>query len=131
MTSPEPAFPDAELVTMSLLDDLGWTCTALPDPEQWPSLMPIIAINRIGGGVTRDGITDRALIAVVVVEETRPKAWQSAAKVRARIASAGCTEVDGILIDTTDEETGTAADPNLGSDNRFVEQTFWLSFRQQ
>ncbi|WP_329405404.1 hypothetical protein OG563_26440 [Nocardia vinacea] len=133
MTTPEhePDWPDAELVSMALLDDLGWTCTALPDSEEWAELFPIIAINRIGGGVTRDGVTDRALVAVVVVDETRPKAQQAASKVRKRIGAAGCTQVDGILVDTTEEETGTVADPNLASDNRFIEMSFWLSFRMQ
>ncbi len=127
----EPQFPDAELVAMDLLEDLGWCCTALPDPEQWASLAPIIAVNRTGGGVDSSGITDRALIAVVVVDSTRPRAWTAARGVRARILSAGCTEVNGVLIDTTDEETGTAQDPNLASDNRFVELAFWMSFRAQ
>lgn len=127
----EPDFPDAELVALDLFEDLGWCCTALPDPEQWPSLSPIIAVNRIGGGVDATGITDRALIAVVVVDSTRPRAWATAREVRKRVLSAGCTEVGGVLIDTTDEETGTAQDPDLSPDNRFVEQTFWMSFRQQ
>ncbi|WP_198654117.1 MULTISPECIES: phage tail termination protein [Nocardia] len=127
----EPDFPDAELVAMALLDDLGWTCTALPDPEEWPALFPIIAVNRIGGGVTRDGVTDRALVAIVTVADTRPAAWATARNVRKRVMDAGRTVVGEILIDCTDEETGTVADPNLSSDNRFIEMTFWLSFRMQ
>ncbi|MFI8976914.1 hypothetical protein ACIGO9_28810 [Nocardia asteroides] len=124
-------FPDAELVVLDLLDDLGWCCTAMPDPEQWDALMPIIAVNRIGGGLDRDGITDRAMVAVVVVGANRPAAWQAAAAVRQRICSAGGTAVNGVLIDTASEETGNSQDPNLASDNRFVEATFWLSFRQR
>ncbi|RDI65759.1 phage tail termination protein [Nocardia pseudobrasiliensis] len=121
-------FPDAEIVLLALLDDLGWTCTALPDPAEWPTLMPIIAVNRIGGGC-RDGITDRALMSVVVVADTRAKAWASAHRVRERILSAGATKAGGVLIDYTDEEVGNTQEPDLNSDNRFVESTYWISFR--
>ncbi len=121
-------FPDAEIVLLALLDDLGWTCTALPDPAEWPALMPIIAVNRIGGGC-RDGITDRALMSVVVVADTRAKAWASAHQVRERILSAGATKAAGVLIDYTDEEVGNTQEPDLNSDNRFVESTYWISFR--
>ena len=122
-------FPDSEIVAMTLLDDLGWTCTALPDPEEWPKYMPIIAVNRIGGGVSRDGVTDRALVAVVIVDSTRPKAWQTAHKVRNRILAASATQVGGVVIDATEEETGSVQAPDLSSDNRFIESTYWFSFR--
>ncbi|KZM72206.1 hypothetical protein [Nocardia terpenica] len=123
-------FPDAELVTMALLDDLGWTCTALPDPAEWAKLGTIIAINRVGGGCD-DGITDRALMSVVVVDATRPKAWATAAKVRCRILGAARSLAGGFLIDNTREEVGNTQEPDLAGDNRFVESSYWISFRAQ
>ncbi|WP_433662449.1 hypothetical protein ACQPW1_10025 [Nocardia sp. CA-128927] len=124
-------FPDSEVVAMALLEDLGWTCTALPDPQEWPRLAPIIAVNRIGGGVSRDGVTDRALVAVVVVDDTRPKAWRTAHQVRNRILAASATKVGGVVIDATEEEIGTVQTPDLSSDNRFIESSYWFSFRPQ
>ncbi|MFC9995749.1 hypothetical protein [Nocardia sp. NPDC127526] len=123
-------FPDAELVTMALLDDLGWTCTALPDPDEWATLGTIIAVNRVGGGC-EDGITDRALMSVVVVADTRPKAWAAAGKVRRRVLGASQSLAGGVLIDTTREDVGNAQEPDLHSDNRFVESSYWISFRAQ
>ncbi|PBC38470.1 hypothetical protein CJ179_38350 [Rhodococcus sp. ACS1] len=124
------AFPDAELVLLSLLDDLGYTCTALPDPDQFDAQMPIIVCNRIGGGVDGLGITDNALCAILVIHDTRPLAWQVTAQVRQRILKAGCTEVDGILIDTTSEVVGNQEVMDINPENRMVDSTFYLSFRE-
>ncbi|CAM4323280.1 hypothetical protein NONI108955_20795 [Nocardia ninae] len=125
------AFPDVELVCLSLLADLGYTCTALPDGDEWSLKFPLIAINRIGGGVDADGITDRALVAIVVVEDTRPKAWSAAGRVRQRMLAAGGTEVGGILIDSVEEAIGNTQVPDITEDNRFVDASFFLSFREQ
>ncbi|MEV0759525.1 hypothetical protein [Nocardia sp. NPDC050435] len=124
-------FPDAELVCLNLLADLGYTCTGLPDGEQWPSLFPIIAVNRIGGGVDAEGVTDKALMSVVVIDDTRPKAWAAAGQVRKRLLNSGGTEVEGVLIDAAEEAIGTTQVPDLTEDNRFVDASFFLSFREQ
>ena len=116
---------------MALLDDLGYTCTGLPDEADWPSLVPIIAIARVGGGIDTEGITDTASMTVVSIDESRPKAWETAIKVRRRIADAGATEVNGILIDSTEEDVGVVQQPDLNPDNRFVEMTFRVSCRAQ
>lgn len=115
---------------MTLLEDLGYTCTALPDGDEFAGNFPLIVVNRIGGGCT-DGITDRALCAVLVVHNTRPEAWRVAGLVRDRVLSAGCTEVDGVLIDTTDEATGNQEVMDIAPENRMVDSTFWLTFRRQ
>ena len=116
---------------MALLGDLGYACTGLPDEADWPSLVPIIAIARVGGGIDTEGITDTASMTVVSIDESRPKAWETAIKVRRRIADAGATEVNGILIDSTEEDVGVVQQPDLNPDNRFVEMTFRVSCRAQ
>nr|WP_147265899.1 hypothetical protein [Nocardia puris] len=110
--------------------DLGYTCTALPDGSMWESLSPIIAVNRVGGGVDGDGITDRALMAVVVIAHTRPAAWAAADRVRQRVLAAGATEVDGVLIDAVEEVIGNTQVPDITDDNRFVDASYLLSVRR-
>ncbi|MFE5290208.1 hypothetical protein ACFRAQ_35095 [Nocardia sp. NPDC056611] len=124
------SFPDAELVCMGLLDDLGYTCTGLPSAEEWPNLLPIIAIRRTGGGIDINGITDRAMVSVVVIDSTRPKAWETAGAVRDRLRYAGATEVDGVLIDTTEEIVGNNQEWDIDVDDRFVDMQFWVTFRE-
>nr|WP_296763812.1 hypothetical protein [Rhodococcus sp. (in: high G+C Gram-positive bacteria)] len=123
------AFPDAEMVLLSLLDDIGYTCTALPEDEQFEAALPIIVCNRIGGG-SSDGITDDALCAVLVIAKSRPEAWRISGQVRDRIMNAGCTEVDGILIDYTREVQANNQVPDINPENRFVDSNYTLSFRQ-
>jgi hypothetical protein len=124
-------FPDAEVVCMALLDDLGYVCTALPEGDEWKALYPIIAINRTGGGVDSQGITDTALISIVCIDDTRPKAWEAAGKVRQRMLAATATEAGGVLIDDVREAVGNAQVPDLTDDNRFVDASFFVSFREQ
>ncbi|MFI5777028.1 hypothetical protein [Nocardia sp. NPDC051570] len=115
---------------MALLDDLGYTCTALPDGSRWPELVPLIGVHRSGGGIDSEGITDRAMMSVCVVDATRPKAWATAAKVRQRLLAAGATEVDGALIDSTEEIIGNNQEQDTDIDDRFVDMEFWVSFRE-
>ncbi|MEV2222755.1 hypothetical protein AB0E01_23095 [Nocardia vinacea] len=124
------AFPDAELVCLSLFADLGYTCTALPDGSEWPSKYPLIVINRTGGGVDAEGITDRALMSMCVVDSTRPAAWTAAGLVRQRMLAAGGTEADGVLIDSTEEIIGNTQEQDIDQDDRFVDIQFWMSFRE-
>lgn len=122
-------FPDAELVLLTLLSDLGYTCTFLPDEKDWAELAPIIAVNRVGGG--SDGITDRPLLQVgVYAKESRTQAWAVAGRVRERLLAAGGRAVDGALIDSVREAQGVQQLPDLNSDNKFVAATFQLSFRR-
>lgn len=125
------AFPDAELACMALLDDLGYVCTALPEGDEWKALYPIIAVNRTGGGVDAEGITDTALMSIVCIHDTRPEAWQAAGLVRARMLAATATEAGGIQIDTVREAVGNAQVPDLTDDNRFVDASFFMTFREQ
>lgn len=122
------SFPDAEAVLLAMLDDLGYTCTFLPDQAQWEELAPIIAINRVGGGA--DTITDRPLIQVGVFAATRPRAWQVAGQCRDRILASGGTRVDGVLVDSARENQGVQQFPDLNPDNKFVASTYQLSFRR-
>lgn len=122
-------FPDAESVLVTLLDDLGFTCTFLPDEKEWRSMDSVIVINRVGGG--SDGITDRPLLQVgVYAKDSRTRAWSVAGRVRERLLKAGGRTVDGALIDSVREAQGVQQLPDLNPDNKFVAATFQLSFRR-
>lgn len=122
-------FPDVELVLLTLLDDLGYTCTFLPDEAEWKAMPSVIVANRVGGG--SDGITDRPLVQVgVYAKESRTRAWAVAQQVRERMLRAGGTAVDGVLIDSVREAQGVQQLPDLNPDNKFVAATFQLSFRR-
>jgi len=122
-------FPDAELVVLSLLDDLGYTCTFLPDEAEWKSMPSVIVVNRVGGG--SDGITDRPLLQVgVYAKESRTRAWAVATSVRERMLRSGGKAVAGVLIDSVREAQGVQQLPDLNPDNKFVAATFQMSFRR-
>ncbi|WP_052068579.1 phage tail termination protein [Rhodococcoides fascians] len=122
-------FPDAEAVLVTLLDDLGYTCTFLPDEKEWRDMDAVIVVNRVGGG--SDGITDRPLLQVgVYAKDSRTRAWSVAGQVRERLLNAGGTAVDGALIDSVREAQGVQQFPDLNPDNKFVAATFQLSFRR-
>lgn len=122
-------FPDAEIVLLTLLDDLGYTCTFLPDDTEWRDMPSVIVVNRVGGG--SDGITDRPLLQVgVYAKDSRTQAWSVAGQVRDRLLRAGGRTVDGVLIDSVREAQGVQQFPDLNPDNKFVASTFQLSFRR-
>ncbi|MFC8182403.1 hypothetical protein ACFULT_26325 [Rhodococcus sp. NPDC057297] len=129
------SFPDVELVLLSLLDEFGYTCTFLPDDKDpvsglpmWKTLLPVIAVNRVGGGT--DGITDRPLVQVGVFADTRQQAWSVSGQCRNKILASGGTRVDGVLVDSARESQGVQQFPDLNPDNKFVASTFQLSFRR-
>lgn len=128
-----PDFPDAEAVLLDLLDGLdgAYTATALPSPEQFEALMPLVICNRIGGG-TIDDITDKAMCSVLVIHHSRAQAWALAAKVREKILRAGRTPtaVNDVLIDATSEIVGNQEVMDINPDNRMVDSSYWLSFRR-
>lgn len=125
-----PPFPDAEAVLIDLLNgiDGAFACTSPPESPSGLAL-PLIVVNRIGGG-TDDGITDRALCAILVIHSSRRDAWKLSTKVRDTVLSAGATQVNGVLIDTTEEVIGNQEEMDIDPDNRMVDSTFYLSFRR-
>lgn len=126
-----PPFPDAEAVLIDLLDGLdgAYACTALPDAAAFESRIPVIVCNRLGGG-SNDGITDKALCAVLVIHRTRREAWVLASKVRDAVLAASATAVNGVLIDHTEEVTGNQEVMDIDPDNRMIDSSFYLSFRR-
>lgn len=122
------SYPDAEDVVTGLLSEFGYACTFLPDKSEWEERVPIIAVNRVGGG--SDGITDRPLIQVGVLADTRTKAWAVAGECRDKILAAGNTRVGSVLIDATRESQGVQQFPDLNPDNRFVASTYQFEFRR-
>lgn len=122
------SYPDAEDVVTTLLSDLGYACTFLPGKDEWDDLVPIIAVNRVGGG--SDGITDRPLLQIGVLAATRTAAWEVAGKCRDRILASGNSRVGGVLIDATRESQGVQQFPDLNPDNRFVASTYQFDFRR-
>ncbi|AMS02581.1 tail terminator [Gordonia phage Yvonnetastic] len=144
---------DPELMLMALLDDLGYTDTVIPEYKDfleaeaegsdkywagWDDILPIIVVNRLpAGGVTPDELQDRALMAVVVVGESRKHAHEVAKKVRKRILNGGhpfeitYTDEDGnqlgpFLIEPTSEVEPASLEPDIDPDNRFVEANYWM-----
>ncbi|MBM4707930.1 hypothetical protein GS982_01315 [Rhodococcus hoagii] len=126
-----PRFPDAETVLVQMLDGVGgaYACTIVPEENEWDELLPIIAVKRIGGG-TDDGITDRALCAVLVIHRDRHSAFNLAEDVRQMILDAGRTSVNGVLIDSTSEVTGNQEVSDIDLDNRVIDASYYLDFRR-
>lgn len=122
-------FPDAEEVVCTLAEPFGYACTALPEGVDLAELMPIILVARNGGPT--DGITDRPVLQVGVMAQTRAKAWQVAGKLRdALLGSPGTAPVD-VQVDSAREITGVSQLPDLDPMNRLVEATYVLSFRRK
>lgn len=119
-----PVFPDAELVVMDLLADLGTTVTATPETITGP----MIRVQRVGGA--DDGITDRPRVEVVCYHSTRPLAQALAGLCRQRIAAAGGTLAGSVLIDRTAVESASLNDTYRNPDVRSVPAFYRLEWRR-
>lgn len=119
-------FPDAEAVMCDLLTPLAPTATFLS--EGWVDTLPVIQVNRVGGGA--DSITDIARLQVAVFAGTRAAAWQLANQVRQTVLTAGNTRVGGVLIDSASESTAGQQIPDIDPDDKRVISTYQLAFRR-
>jgi len=123
-------WPDAEQVMCDLLADLGHTCTSVPVGEDGKfdlSKLPILLINRVGGG--NDGFNDRPVIDVEVFSHTRRESMQISGQVRRRVLNSAGTAPGGVLIDHAREVTGIKRVPDIDPQNRAVLASYGLTFR--
>ncbi|SLG40413.1 Uncharacterised protein [Mycobacteroides abscessus subsp. abscessus] len=132
MTAPGQ-FPDAEALMIALADPFGYPCTVLPetaDGELDTSKFPIIWISRNGGSC--DGITDRPIVQVGVMADTRAESWQVAGQLRdAVLASPGTSPGGRGLIDDAREITGVTEIPDFDPQNRLVQATYLIACRRR
>lgn len=119
------SYPNVEDVLCDLLDPIAPTDT-WRDPSRG---LPIIIVRRIGG--REDGVTDRPAVRVQVEADDYPQARDLAATVRGIILESGCTNVNGVLIDTANEVTAQQQTPAFNPEDNNVTSTYVLSFRKQ
>lgn len=122
-------FPDAENVMCDLLDPIAPASTWLGD--DWEKNLPQIQVNRIGGGLDPDEVTDTARLQVAVYAVNRAAAQKLNTLVRNAVRDAEFAEVGGVQIDTTSEAIAGQQIPDKNPDDRRVISTFTLAFREQ
>lgn len=124
-----PAWPDVEAIVCDLLEPFGHVCTWYPDSENFESLLPIVMVQRTGGG-SPDGIVDDAIVTVAVTDDSRADSWQTMGKVRQAIRAArnGFDHPDAIVTGCA-EQVGPQQIPQLNPDHREVQMTFQIVCR--
>ena len=122
-------FPDAENVMCDLLDPIAPASTWLGD--NWEKNLPQIQVNRIGGGLDPDEVTDTARLQVAVYAANRAAAQKLNTLVRNTVREAEFSEVGGVQIDTTSEAIAGQQVPDKNPDDRRVISTYTLAFREQ
>lgn len=118
------AFPDAEAVTIDIVEPVAPGYTELPE-DFTPDA---IRVTRTGGA--DDGITDEALVEVTSFGSSRARAWEMDGEVRQHILAAGGTSVNGVLVDRTRTATPSQQLPEPREDLRVVTSSYRLSFRR-
>lgn len=139
-------YPDADLILMQRLDEeLGppalarkpWTDTAFPEDSEengmgWEEIFPIIIVQRLpAGGISDDGLVDRALMAVLCIDKTRALSQKVSREVRRAILNdEECwhSEAENTkwLVEPCSEVASPSLEPDFDPDNIFVESSFWL-----
>lgn len=122
-------FPDAENVMCDLLESIAPASTWLGD--NWEKNLPQIQVNRIGGGLDPDEVTDTARLQVAVYAVNRAAAQKLNTLVRNAVREAEFSEVGGVQIDTTSEAIAGQQVPDKNPDDRRVISTYTLAFREQ
>lgn len=122
-------WPDIEAVVCDWLEDLGHVCTWYPDADKFESLLPVIMVNRTGGG-SPDGIQDIALVTIAVTDDSRADSWRVMGMVRDRVReSSHGFEHPGCIVDAVAEQVGPQQIPQLNPDHREVQMTFQITAR--
>ncbi|MDG3012458.1 hypothetical protein G4X40_20165 [Rhodococcus sp. D2-41] len=126
---PIPAWADLEALMCTYLDRFGNTCTEYPDPSVFESMLPVVLVQRAGGG-SPDGIVDVAPMVVAVTATTRAQSWQVMNQVRRAVKAAehGCVIDDQVVIEMA-EQVGPQEIPQLNPDQREVQMTFHVAAR--
>lgn len=120
-----PSYPNVEDVLCDLLEPIAYTDT-WRDPDKG---VPFIFVRRVGG--REDGFIDRPIVRVEVEADDYVQARDLSKVVRETILRSGCTEVNGILIDTVDEVVANQQTPAFNPEDNNVTSTYVLSFRKQ
>lgn len=148
MTQPyvlAPAYPDAELFVLSLLDaflpELVETVPqmAVEKIDTWlPEAFdpPFIRIQRTGGAPDGLDITDYPILTVATYGETRQTAWSLSRVVEqillgAKYHSIEVLDVGWVLCDTVFLNAGGEQLPDLDPDDRRVVASYVFGFRRQ
>lgn len=126
-----PAWPDVEDLMCTYLDRFGHTCTETPPAEDefgaplFESLLPVIVIERSGGG-TPNGAIDVAMIHISVTNSTRSGSWavMNNGVRRAVSAAENGAVIDDYVIVGMSEEVGPQMIPGLNPDTRTVQLAF-------
>lgn len=133
MTQVYVAYPDAELVTLAILEDLqGEKDTFLR--SGWNP--PLTQVNRIGGAPDNSDITDFAIMRLAHYGATRMDAWNLASQGEALMIGHRCRNVyvpeyDGeILVDSVDIIIGGQQLPDIDPDDRRVVKDYIIGLRR-
>lgn len=117
------AYPDAETVVCALLADIAPAITYRT--EKTPK--PYIFVRRVGG--SEDGVTDRPIMRIETLGESRAESNTLMAQVRSRILNAACATAGGALIDATTEVAGGQQAPYFNPEDRNIVSSYRFSFR--
>jgi hypothetical protein len=132
-----PAWPDVEDLMCTYFERFGHTCTEYPDEHDedgqplFDNLLPIIVINR-GGGGSPDGIVDVAIVQVAVTAASRAESWRvmnTGIRRAVKAAEHGCT-IDGYTIVEMSEVVGPQQLPSLNPDHREVQLEFQVNVQR-
>ncbi|QGH75750.1 tail terminator [Gordonia phage Syleon] len=74
-------FPDAEAAVKAILDPFLNQLSPIPSvcawlPDDYDKYLPVVAIQRVGGKISDDGLTDNPLVWVWVISERRHDSWR-------------------------------------------------------
>lgn len=123
------SWPDVEALVCDWLDDLGHVVTWYPNPDVFDSLLPVIMVQRVGGG-SPDGIQDVALVAISVTDDSRSDSWAKMGEIRDRVREAARGfDSSSALIDQVSEQVGPQQIPQLAADHREVQMSFQVIVR--
>jgi hypothetical protein len=132
-------FPDVEVVLMEYLSDLGYTVTSTP--SDLADRLPVLRIQRVGGGSDED--TDRPRVTIqafVAASSVAPRAAQQlSGQVRDRLVNNNggwvsgplLTEqgVSGVLLDEVSHDSGPIEYPWPDPAIRVAQSIFTLTIR--
>ena len=138
---PVPAYPDAELVTMSVHEMLR---TGPDDPLVIDTFLrsgwtpPLVMVNRIGGSPDQWDVTDYAIVRCAYYGEKRMDAWNLASRgesimlgYRGRAVHVPEYGADAeILIDSVDIAVGGQQLPDEAPEDRRVVKDYVVGLRR-
>lgn len=122
------AYPNTLRTVRALLEDLAEV--RLTPPPNWEGGR-LITLVELPGRTNADDDTYFALVLISAWGSTFNEAVDFAGEVQVRVLSAGLTEHDGVLIDSTGLYTGATEGPEMYPDERRVDAVYQLAWRRQ